>query len=360
MTINKLEPNDAGQYTALIDNGLEKVETRTSLNVHTKPKLESKLEPNMIFNVGDQAQIPIKLSGDENTVTWYKDSQLIKFDKRIRVVTDEYNSYRLVIDDLRPEDKGTYTIVIKNKAGQVEIKTVVNVKEEKPQLLSDLNDSPAANTAKIDEEFFLEIRAQGKPQPKVTWLLNGKELSNNSADYELVVTEDGRYRIVFRQFHERYLGEYQAIITSSAGTIRTRKIIVVGQQAPVFSQAPPKFIQIKSGETLTIECMAKGHPPPNTTWLRDGQVLSTKDNFEVKVDRATGHSIFIIHHATVKHAGKYECRVENQYGTHTSEINIDVLGKYSPFFSYDHSHSSHLYRSNSNSTSSDTTETERF
>ncbi|CAF4672945.1 unnamed protein product, partial [Rotaria magnacalcarata] len=80
------------------------------------------------------------------------------------------------------------------------------VKEQKPQLLSDLNDSPSANTAKIGEEFFLEIRAQGKPKPKVTWLLNGQELSSHSSDYELIVTEDGLYRIVFHQFHERYLG----------------------------------------------------------------------------------------------------------------------------------------------------------
>ncbi len=83
---------------------------------------------------------------------------------------------------------------------EVERKPILNIKEQKPQLLSDLNDSPAANTAKIGEEFFLEIRAQGKPQPQVTWLLNGQELSKNSQDYDIVITEDGYYRIVFHHF----------------------------------------------------------------------------------------------------------------------------------------------------------------
>lgn len=281
----------------------------------------------MTFNIGEQAQIPIRLSGENNTVTWYKDSQEIRFDSRIHVVTDEYNSYRLVIDDLRPEDKGVYTMVVKNKGGSTEVKTVINVKEQKPQLLSDLNDSPAANTAKIGEEFFLEIRAQGKPRPKVAWLLNGQELPEHSPDYELVVTEDGFYRIVFHHFHERYLGEYQSVITSTAGTIRTKVIRVVGQQAPVFTQAPPKFIQLKAGEKLTIECMAKGHPTPKVIWLRDGKVLSQKDGFEIRVDQATGHSFFVIPIATVQHTGKYECKVENQYGTHSAEINIEVLRK---------------------------------
>ena len=39
-----------------------------------------------------------------------------------------------------------------------------------------------------------------------------KNYHRNSSDYELIVTEDGLYRIVFHQFNERYIGEYQAVI----------------------------------------------------------------------------------------------------------------------------------------------------
>jgi hypothetical protein len=84
---------------------------------------------------------------------------------------------------------------------------------------------------------------------------------------------------------------------------------------------------VKTGEKLTVECTAKGHPTPKLTWLRDGKVLTNKDGFDIKIDQATGQASFIIPSATVKHSGKYECKVENQYGTHTTEINIDVLGK---------------------------------
>ena len=325
LTIHKLDTDDIGQYTAIIDNGLEKIQLNTTLNVHKKPKLESKLEPNMTFNIGEQAQIPIRLSGENNTVTWYKDSQPIQFDNHIRVIADNYNSYKLIIDDLHLEDKGIYSIIVKNKGGNLEAKTILNIKEQKPQLLADLNDSSSANTAKIGDEFFLEIRAQGKPRPQVRWLLNGQELSSNSPDYDLIVTEDDLYRIKFHQFDERYLGEYQAIITSNAGTVRTRKVRVIGQQAPIFTATPPKFIQIKTGERLTVECMAKGHPTPQVTWLHNGKAVSNRDGYEIKTDQQIGHSIFIIPHGTVKYSGKYECKVENQYGTHIAEINIDVL-----------------------------------
>ena len=327
LTITKLDTADAGQYTAVIDNNLEKLESNAMLNVHAKPKLESKLEPTLTFNIGEQGQIPIRVSGENNVITWFKDSQPIQFDERIRIVTEENNSYKLVIDDLRSEDKGLYSMHIENKGGALDIKTTVNIKEQKPQILADLNDSPAANTAKIGEEFALEIRAQGKPRPQVTWLFNGQELPANSVDYEIIVTDDGLYRLVFRQFNERYIGEFQAVITSTAGTIKTKKVKVTGQQTPLFTQEPPKFLQVKTGEKLTIECMAKGHPTPKISWLRDGKVLSPKDGYEIKIDQATGQATFVIANATMKHSGKYECRIENQFGTHTAEIDIDVLGK---------------------------------
>ncbi|CAF4747141.1 unnamed protein product, partial [Rotaria sp. Silwood1] len=325
LTITKLDNSDSGKYTAIIDNGLEKLQSNCQLNIYSKPKLESKLEPTMTFNIGEQGSIPIRLSGEDNIITWFKDSQPIDFNDRIRFITEENNSYRLIIDDLRSEDKGIYSMIIKNKGGTLEAKTTLNIKEQKPQILTDLNDSPGANIAKIGEEFSLEIHAQGKPRPNVTWLFNGQELLSNSPDYELIVTDDGYYRLIFHHFNEHYLGEYQAVITSSAGTIKTKKIKVTGQQIPIFTQEPPKFLQVKTGEKLTIECTTKGYPPPKITWLLNGKTLTNKDGFDIKFDQTTGQATFIIPNTTMKHSGKYECKIENQYGTHTSEIDIDVL-----------------------------------
>jgi hemicentin len=202
LTITKLDASDIGKYTAIIDNGLEKIELNSALNIHSKPKLESKLEPTLTFNIGEQGEIPIRLSGENNIITWFKDSQPIQFDDRIRLITEENNSYKLVIDDLRSEDKGLYSMHIENKGGNLDLKTTINIKEQKPQILADLNDSPTANTAKIGEEFALEIRAQGKPRPQVTWLHNGQELPADSSDYELILTEDGLYRLVSSSYYQ--------------------------------------------------------------------------------------------------------------------------------------------------------------
>ncbi|CAF3984671.1 unnamed protein product [Rotaria magnacalcarata] len=325
LTITKLDNPDGGKYTAIIDNGLEKVQSDCQLHIYAKPKLESKLDSTFTFNYGEPGSIPLHISGEDNTITWLKDSHPIELNDRVRFITEENNSYKLAIDDVRSEDKGIYTIQVKNKGGLVELKTTVNVKEQKPQILLDLNDAPGINVAKIGEEFSLEIQTQGKPAPHVAWLFNGQELSTNSTDYELIATEDGHYRLVFHQFNEHYLGEYQAIITNSAGTIKTKKVKVTGQQMPFFTQELPQFVQVKTGEKITIECTTKGYPPPKVSWSLNGKILTNKDGCDIKFDQATGHATFIIPNATMKHIGKYECKIENQYGTHATEINIDVL-----------------------------------
>ncbi|CAF0818885.1 unnamed protein product [Didymodactylos carnosus] len=324
LTISKLDVSDIGQYSVVLDNGIEKVTSQSTLNVHTKPKLESKLEPNMTFNVGETATIQMKVSGENNHVSWYKDSIEIKVNQRLHIV-EENGLYTLTIDNLKPEDKGNYTLKVQNKGGNLECNTNVNVKEVKPQLLADLNDSPAANSAKVGEEFFLEIKAGGKPRPQVQWLFNGQEIHTSMTERIEIIETEETYRLVFRSFDARFAGEYQAIIQNGGGIIKTKKIRVTAQQAPQFTQALPQFITVKTGEKLTIEVRATGHPTPKVSWLRDGKALSMKDGYEIKVDQTTGFSSLIISNSTMKHSGVYECKIENQYGTHTATITIDVL-----------------------------------
>jgi hemicentin len=322
--------DDQGIYQLTAKNKLTEQKTEPIKVTVTAPIVVKRKLPETIDGIlGEQTILTVEAQGiPQPKVTWLFNDQPLKTSPKykIEIPKDNPNQTNLIIPKLDATDEGKYTAIIDNGFEKIQTNTKLNV-HTKPQLLTDLNDSKSATTAKIGEKFILEIRAQGKPPPQVIWLFNGQELSTNSKDYELVVTEDGFYRIIFHNFDERYLGEYQAIIKSIGGTIRTRIVRIVGQQAPIFTKAPPKFIQIKTGDKLTIECIVKGHPTPTVTWLRDGKVLSNKDGFDIKVDQNTGHSIFIIPHGTVKHSGKYECKIENQYGTHTAEINIEVLRK---------------------------------
>jgi hemicentin len=331
LLIKNAKPKDSGEYQAVITNDVGQVKSKKiKVQVQKVPEFKKKPQPLLTVKEGEQARFECEFDGHPSPkVSWLRDGKPLTPKDGYDIKTDTTTGKSvLTINQASPKHAGPITVRLDNSVGTPVEETVKLQVESPPKLLADLNDSPAANTAKIGEKFFLEIRAQGSPRPHVIWLLNGKELPANSADYDLVVTDDGFYRIVFHHFDERYLGEYQAVIvTQTTQTIRTKIIRVVGQQAPVFTQAPPKFIQIKTGEKLTIECTAKGHPTPKITWLRDGKILSNKDGFEIKTDQTTGHSIFIIPQATTKDSGKYECKVENQYGTHTAEINVDVLRK---------------------------------
>lgn len=330
LLIKNAKPKQSGEYQAVISNDVGEVKTKKiKVLVQKAPELKKKPQPLVTVKEGEQARFECEFDGHPTPkVSWLRDGKPLTPQDGYDIKTDTTTGKSvLTVNSAAPKHAGPITLRLENSVGKPVEETVQLQVESAPKLLADLNDSPAANTAKIGEKFFLEIRAQGSPRPQVTWLLNGKELPAKSTDYELVSTDDGFHRIVFYNFDERYLGEYQAVITSRSGTIRTRIIQVIGQQAPVFTQAPPKFIQLKTGEKLTIECMAKGHPTPTVTWLRDGKVLSNKDGFEIRTDEKTGHSFLVIPQAHVKHSGKYQVKVENKYGTHTADITIEVLRK---------------------------------
>jgi hemicentin len=330
LLIKNAKPKDTAEYQAVITNDVGQVKSKkVKVLVQKQPEFKKKPQPLVTVKEGEPARFECEFDGHPSPkVSWLRDGKPLTPKDGYEIQTDATTGKSvLVVSQAAPKHAGPITVRLDNGVGNTVEETVQLQVESPPKLLADLNDSPAANTAKIGEKFFLEIRAQGSPRPQVTWLLNGKELPAKSSDYELVVTDDGYYRIIFNNFDERYLGEYQAVIVTKTTTIRTKIVRVVGQQAPVFSQAPPKFIQLKTGDKLTIECTAKGHPTPKITWLRDGKVLSNKDGFEIKTDQTTGHSFFIIPQAHTKHSGKYECKIENQYGTHTAEINVEVLRK---------------------------------
>ena len=330
LLIKNAKPKQSGEYQAVITNDVGQVKTKkVKVLVQKAPELKKKPQPLVTVKEGEQARFECEFDGHPTPkVSWLRDGKPLTPQDGYDIKTDTTTGKSvLTVNNAAPKHTGSITLRLENSVGKPVEETVQLQVESAPKLLADLNDSPAANTAKIGEKFFLEIRAQGSPRPQVTWLLNGKELPAKSSDYELITTEDGFHRIVFLNFDERYLGQYQAVITSRSGTIRTRVIQVIGQQAPVFTQAPPKFIQIKTGDKLTIECTAKGHPTPTITWLRDGKVLSNKDGFEIRTDEKTGHSFFVIPQAFVKHSGKYEVKMENKYGTHTAEITVEVLRK---------------------------------
>ncbi len=61
------------------------------------------------------------------TVTWFKNSSIIKANEEIQLFYDEDNTAKLIIKEAFADDSGTYIAVAKNALGSVSYSTQLNV-----------------------------------------------------------------------------------------------------------------------------------------------------------------------------------------------------------------------------------------
>lgn len=93
-------------------------------------------------------------------------------------------------------------------------------------------------------------------------------------------------------------------------------ITFVDTDAPkeVFARKSSGYVE--EGNSVTLSCSAKGHPPVTFNWFKDDQELMSGQEF-------------IIQPVKPSDSGLYFCEAKNEMGTRKSRIvEIDVLCEY--------------------------------
>ncbi|MED6262675.1 hypothetical protein ATANTOWER_023808 [Ataeniobius toweri] len=98
----------------------------------------------------------------------------------------------------------------------------------------------------------------------------------------------------------------------------------VEQPPTITNHTAGPIIALPFDSTLTIRCDAKGNPPPEYRWTKDGQELNLPNIPTIKTDNRNGTFMFHKKHFT-QFRGKYRCFAFNKLGTAmTEEIEIIV------------------------------------
>ncbi|GFS55665.1 hypothetical protein NPIL_90651 [Nephila pilipes] len=95
-----------------------------------KPEIMGTLEP-LTIKDGETGQLKIKASGvPKPTIKWLKDGKELRPTNRVESVVDEDGTVALVIKNARPEDAGTYSVVVHNPLGEAKSTAPVAVERE--------------------------------------------------------------------------------------------------------------------------------------------------------------------------------------------------------------------------------------
>ena len=138
-----------------------------------------------------QKKKPIEIEAfDVNEIVrWirYKDGQIIIESERIKMVKESDETFALIIERVKIEDSGSYSVVASNAMGQMS-EFWQMVANAPPTFLQQLIKESQANEG---ENITFEVKVEGNPAPTLKWfslsslLLSLASLPSSVNDYSL-------------------------------------------------------------------------------------------------------------------------------------------------------------------------------
>lgn len=173
---------------------------------------------------------------------------------------------------------------------------------ERPRITSEPQDADVT----LGNTVFFTCRAEGNPKPEIIWLRNNNELSMKT-DSRLNLLDDGT--LMIQNTRETDQGIYQCMAKNVAGEVKTQEVTLRYFRSP----ARPAFViqpqntEVLVGESVTLECSATGHPPPQITWTR-GDRSPVPTDPRVSITPSGG---LYIQNVEQEDSGEYACFASN-------------------------------------------------
>ncbi|XP_051042778.1 myopalladin [Phodopus roborovskii] len=198
----------------------------------------------------------------------------------------------------------------------------------------------------------------GIPVPKVYWFKDGKQISKRNEHCKMRREGDGTCSLHIKSTNSDDDGNYTIMAANPQGRIscsghlmvqslpiRNRLSSPAGQShrgrsriqerdkeplqerffRPHFLQAPGDMVA-HEGRLCRLDCKVSGLPPPELTWLLNGQPVLPDASHKMLV-RETGVHSLLIDPLTQRDAGTYTCVATNKTGQNSFSLELTVVAK---------------------------------
>nr|XP_051696750.1 hemicentin-2 isoform X2 [Oryctolagus cuniculus] len=304
LVLKGLRASDAGAYTCVAHNAAGEDARLHTVNVLVPPTIEQAADgrESLVSRLGELVTMACPVRGSAPIhVSWLKDGLPLPLSQRTRL----HSSGRsLRISQVQLADSGVFTCVASSPAGVADRNFTLQVQVP-----------PFLEPAEFQEDMVvvrgstvvLPCEARGSPLPLVSWVKDGEPWLAQSLEQgpglqlEAVGTEDS--------------GTYSCVAVSEAGEARRYFQLTVMDPPHIEDSGQPAELLLTPGTPMELLCDARGSPPPDITWHKDGQALT---GLEIggRAPRAL----------QVRDAGLYTCLAENPAGEVERSFRVRVQG----------------------------------
>ncbi|NWI93347.1 HMCN1 protein, partial [Pitta sordida] len=299
-----VQPGDSGRYTCTATNPAGSSSSSTELAVHIPPRIRS-MDTQYTVTEDSQAVLPCVADGiPAPTINWKKDNMLLT------EIVGKYQTVPagdLILDNVVPEDSGSYTCVAANAAGEDTHTVTLTV-----HVLPAFTEPPGDVALTKGDQLRLTCKATGVPVPKITWTFNNNIIP---AQYDDV---NGHSELLIERVSKDDSGTYVCTAENTVGSIKAVGFVYV-KEPPVFKGDYHSSRIEPLGGNAMLNCEVKGDPPPTIQWSKKGVGVQISN----RIQQLLNGSLAI--YGTVNDdAGDYKCVATNDAGVVERSLTLTL------------------------------------
>lgn len=219
----------------------------------------------------------------------------------------------MVIENAVGDDSGVYNCVSLNNFGSLKAKATVKVNVLPTIEIAPENHKNIKSGATV--VFYCE--ADGTPKPYLTWLKEGKPVTQTNRIY--LSNENTELHI--EHVKENDAGMYVCVAENSNGKTESgAKLTVRSIRGAPKLLVEPYDLDVFVGSTIEIPCKGEGEPIPQVKWKKDGRTITSG---AIRYRISASGSLFITN-VTDSDTGRFECSLQNDFGRATAHGLITV------------------------------------
>ncbi|XP_068128537.1 immunoglobulin superfamily DCC subclass member 3 [Hyperolius riggenbachi] len=225
----------------------------------------------------------------------------------------------LQITTLEAEDGGKFRCVASNDAGRKfspEAMLIVTGPHytgfKDPMILV----GPENLTKTVHQTAILECMATGNPRPIVSWSrLDGRPIGVEG------IQVLGTGNLMISDLTIDHSGVYVCAANKPGTRVRRTAQGRLVVQAPAEFVQHPQSISRPVGTTAIFTCLAQGEPPPQITWLKNGEELDPSGHIKLK----NSNSTLTISGISQEDEAIYQCIAQNSAGSSQASARLSVI-----------------------------------
>ncbi|XP_016297453.1 immunoglobulin superfamily member 10 [Sinocyclocheilus anshuiensis] len=331
--VRSLSPTDAGRYECSVTNVVGTAWRAIILTVRksiiysrAKITFSSPQKTDVVY--GGRLHLDCIASGNpEPRIIWRTPSKKLvdahySYDQRIKVSANG----TLSIVSVTEKDDGEYLCVVRNKIGDdlVPFKVSVMAKPAKIEQKTE-----ADRKVMYGGNLKVDCVASGLPDPKIKWALPDGTMINSVMKSERNVGSRSRRYVVFDNgtlffnevgMHEE--GDYTCYAENQVGKDEMKVHVKVVADVPVIANKTNNVIRVLYGESISLQCSAKGEPTPLILWFSptNRAITSGSDKYFIH-DNGT----LVIEKVQRFDGGNYICLARNSAGQDRKVARVEIL-----------------------------------